>query len=790
MHTRRLIIIFWILMAQLGGTVVQAQCNHRLFGRVTDADTHEVLQGAVVTIGALRLQVLTDSLGAFSLPGLCVGTYDIEISHISCGKVAYHIHLKGDARYDVQLPHAANALADVNVVGSSGSKGLAIGGQIKGRALEAKRGLSLAESLQEISGVSILQTGTNIYKPVIHGLHSNRVLILNNGIRQEGQQWGSEHAPEVDAYIANRLSVIKGASTLRYGADAIGGVVLVEPRLLPAVPGICGELNLAAFSNNAMGVVSGIVEGNLKKHPAFAWRLQGTAKRGGNARTPQYWLANSGITEFNFSATAGWRMAHKGVEIFFSQFNTELGIFSGSHIGNTTDLITAINSGRPVDFYTQQGFTYAIDRPKQVVQHNLVKVKAFINTGKASRLNVVLSTQYNSRMEYDVKRFQAVESGPQLDIGLLTTAADVVWDHYKGEKWRGTIGTTASYQANDYFRRFFIPNYKSVNLAAFAIEKYSTGPWEIEAGLRYDYRSLYDITRNNGANFANQNFGSATGNVSVNYKPGPRWLVQASANSAWRPPQVNELFSDGLHHGAARIEKGDQTLKAERANGLMTQVNYQGKRLVIEVTGYVKWIDNFIYLRPTYPPQLTIRGAFPSFLYAQTNTRLHGLDALVQYAISQHLQWSGKASLVRAWNLSQGDWLIQMPPDRLENALTYTFGGGTRWTNNYVKLMVTHVARQTRVPASGNIEIMKPNGSLEMASDYAPPPPSYMLLGAEAGTTVMMGKKPVGLVFTGTNLTNNRYRDYMNAFRYFTDEMGINVAVKVKVPLGKPLTMH
>ena len=68
--------------------------------------------------------------------------------------------------------------------------------------LDRSRGLSLGESLKSISGVTSLNTGNSIAKPVIHGLHSNRVLVLNNGVRQESQQWGSEHAPEVDPFVA------------------------------------------------------------------------------------------------------------------------------------------------------------------------------------------------------------------------------------------------------------------------------------------------------------------------------------------------------------------------------------------------------------------------------------------------------------------------------------------------------------------------------------------------------------------------------------------------------------
>src|ERR1700749_1222227 len=104
---------------------------------------------------------------------------------------------------------------------------------VGGKALEKIPGLSPGKSLKSIAGVNSLQTGPSISKPVIHGVYSNRILILNNGVRQEGQNWGNDHAPEIDPFIATKLSVIKGAASLRYGSDAVGGVVLVDPKEMP-----------------------------------------------------------------------------------------------------------------------------------------------------------------------------------------------------------------------------------------------------------------------------------------------------------------------------------------------------------------------------------------------------------------------------------------------------------------------------------------------------------------------------------------------------------------------------
>lgn len=785
--------LFFIILMFLTGTL-RSQCLLSLGGKITDSDTREKLDGASITIRELALTTSTDSTGEFRFSGLCPGNYTIEITHIDCNPASFHIHLKEDERRDIQMPHKVGQLAEVMIVSGSKATPPGMAEELKGKALESVRGLSLGEALKQVSGVTALQTGSNIYKPVIHGLHSNRVLILNNGIRQEGQQWGSEHAPEIDPYIANRITVIKGASSIRYGGDAIGGVVLVEPKLLRYVPGVSGEVNAALFSNNLQGVLSAMVEGNSSRRPAFAWRLQGTVKRGGNAKTPDYWLANSGVSEINGSATAGWRYQKKGIEAFYSIFNTKLGIFSGSHIGNVTDLINAINSKEPPEYIRNADFSYAIGRPYQQVQHQLAKVKAYLNTGENSRLNLVLSGQYNRRREYDIVRTS--RTAPQLELRLFTAMADLVWDHYAGKHLRGSIGATGMYQQNSYDYRYFIPNYKSWNTGVFAAEKFSWKKWQVEAGIRYDLKGLYQIHDNDqppfdqltgneiapGVPYGSRNFNGFSGNTGVTWKWTEGLRLSATIGTAWRSPQINEIYSDGLHHGAARIEKGNLNLLPERANSILGAVQYTGGGWNIDAGFYLKQITDFIYLKPTYPPELTIRGAFPTFKYEQTDARLTGFDLSAAYLFANHFQVSTKISILRAWDKKADDWLIQMPPDRGELALEYQFSDSRKWKQSYLKAGGLYVARQSRVPETGNIEVKHQDGSITMESDYLPPPDAYFLMSIEGGTDLILGGRPVSFILGVTNLLNAKYRDYMNAFRYFSDETGTNISLRVKVP--------
>ncbi len=771
-----------------------AQCVLSISGTVTDNDAKVGLQGATVFLVEMKKTVSTDKQGFYQLSGLCPGDYTIRISHAECQTQDFHIHIKEDIIKNINLPHAENILKEVVVVGAASTRMEGISGELRGRELNATRGLTLGESLQKITGVTLLQTGNNIYKPVIQGLHSSRVLILNNGIRQEGQQWGSEHAPEIDPYIANRLTVIKGAASVRYGGDAIGGVILVEPRLLRYQRELSGELNLAAFSNNRQGVVSTMIESAIDKKGTTAWRLQGSIKRGGNARTPDYWLKNSGVEEFNMSAAAGWRKERKGLELFYSIFNTRIGIFTGSHLGNLTDLENAIRVMEPPDYIKNAEFSYVIGRPYQSVQHHLVKLKAFSEKENKSRISVTYSSQLNIRKEFDVTR-SSTTILPQLEMDLYTNMIDLVWEHFANKKLKGSVGVNGMHQLNYINYRYFIPNFQSLDLGIWGAEKYQVGSWQFEMGLRYDHRNRFSITDNDaapndrlignaflpGEPYGKKIFSGFSGTGVAAYKFNENLRFSVTGSTAWRSPQMNELFSNGLHHGAARIERGDVGLKTERAWSIMGSLVYSTKRIELDLGLYNKKIGDFIFLQPQYPPLLTIRGAFPTFSYAQSDANLSGADLNLSYLIGNHLKAHLKGSVLRAYNQIEKTWLIQMPADRYEGALEYLFADGKKLKDPSIKLSLQHVTKQTRVPETGNIKITLTDGSSIMSSDYMAPPPAYTLVNVDASSGWLFKSRQVDFVFSISNIFNIAYRDYMNSFRYFSLDRGRNISLKAKI---------
>ncbi len=745
-----------------------------------DADSREKLAGATVLLKGTAFSSITDANGDFSFTGLCAGQYQVQVSHVDCGTVEKSLQLEKNHHLDLLLPHLRSTLKEVTVESVLGTPNTGFKKDLSAARLDAVKSRGLAEALSRINGVTLLQTGSTIAKPVIHGLHGNRILTINNGVRQEGQQWGNEHAPEIDPFIADRLTVIKGVDELRYGSDAIGGVVLVQPKALSIQEGSRGELNTAWFSNNQQYVVSGLYEQAVRRLPGFRFRVQGTFKQGGNTATPGYRLNNTASRELNFSAAAAYRKKQFSSELFYSQFSTRLGIFRGSHIGNLTDLRAAIAAAAPADVYTGEQ-SYAIERPRQEVLHRLLKSTSSLQH-KGHQFSLQLSAQYNHREEYDVVRSQANKS-PQMVLSILTLAQDLTWEHPRSHHFSGILGLSAMQQDNSYSGRYFIPAYRSYTYGGYYIEKWSRHQWELQGGIRFDHKTISTERMRSGGQLVNNDFRFSTLASSFNaaYKAGKHLRLNINAALASRAPHVNELLSDGIHHGTATYEQGNMALKTERAFNLAAgmQLNLEEAGIRAELNLYRNRIDDFIYRRPVPDsPVLTIAGAFPKTVYQQTDALLTGADASVQWQFLRQWELQARASLLRARDRNTDDWLIWMPSDRYSVELRYRLKDGKRISNTDISLNVQQVMRQNRVP----------DETRQGKQDYKEAPPAYTLLAFDASTVLKLGHWPVTLGVSISNLLNTRYRDYLNSFRYFTDETGRNIGVRIKIPFQKHQT--
>lgn len=148
---------------------------------------------------------------------------------------AFKENLKVDKhlKLDINLEHRAEDIETVVLNVKHRTPGAIIVSSLDKNMISRNAASNLGNLLTNISGVEGLKTGNNIVKPIIHGMYGSRVAILNNGVKMAEQEWGVEHAPNVDINNYQHIDVVKGASALKFGGDAIGGVVLLEPAIYP-----------------------------------------------------------------------------------------------------------------------------------------------------------------------------------------------------------------------------------------------------------------------------------------------------------------------------------------------------------------------------------------------------------------------------------------------------------------------------------------------------------------------------------------------------------------------------
>jgi len=746
-------------------TEINAQdCQLTLSGQVLDENTEIPLTFANIYLEEAEKGATTDDAGMFSISGLCAGEYHIRYSHVGCETQRKFINLKSDTILVIELHHHTELLDEIVVHGAQGDNSAQVSNSLSAEKIAERGNENLANVLEQIAGVSTLKNGSGISKPVIHGLYGNRVAILNNGIAQSGQQWGNDHAPEIDPLTAEHISVVKGAGVLAYSGSSLGGIVLVEPSNIDDEPHLHGKASYI-YQTNGRGHTTNLQLG--KSGEKIAWRATGTLKLIGDRHAPNYFLTNTGNREANFSLQANTE--HSGrwkTNFYYSLFNTKLGVLRGAHIGNLTDLESALTREKP--FFTRDTFSYAINSPAQTVQHHLLKLKSKYSLNEHSFFTFTYGGQVNNRKEFDVRR------GGRSDIPAFSLLQH---SHFLEGQYKYisedslVLKTGVQLNLTDNTNNPetgilpLIPDYRSYSSSGYIVATKEQKKFFYEVGARYDAKFLEAITisrdlprRIERFNHSFYNFGLSGG---VKYQINER--LRTAFNTGWitRNPEINELYSSGLHQGVSGIEEGDRELTAEQSfkTTWLWEGNVRGK-FFVQALGYFQQVNNFIYLQPQEEFRLTIRGAFPVFLYKQTDARIYGADVTAYLQPTENLRFTTKYAYVKGQNVSENLPLIFMPPNNATASVNYTFEHLGDLENCAFELSGNYVFEQKNLLAD---------------QDFLAPPPAYFLLAAKFSFQVDWKKTSMKFFVRGENLLNTEYRDYLNRLRYFGDDVGRNV---------------
>jgi iron complex outermembrane receptor protein len=729
-------------------------------GVIKDAITLRPLESARFKILESNQLVESNAEGKFQFTIEKEGEYHVIVSHLGCESEHYHIDFVSDTFLEFFLHHYHKHLKEVKI----GGKATALSETVSSQTIDKKAKESLASVLEKTTGARSLRNG-NIAKPIIQGLYGNRLTILHQGIAQSGQQWGNDHAPEIDPLAANKLKVINGVAALEYKGINMGAIILVEANKLTADPHMHGKLNVYGESN---GRGFGLNMQLEKNQPHLAWRLTGTYKQNGDRYSPDYFLRNTGAKELNLSYYAEKTLFHNWkTSLYLSTFNTELGVLRGSHISNLTDLNQAI--GREQPFFTEADFNGSIGAPRQMVNHHFVKLVTKKDLDSNQSLSLTYSGQLNNRKEFDVRRGSRSEI-PALFIIQHSHFLEGKWSLVKNKTiTKAGIQMTYSENINQPETGVtpLIPNYSSIEPSLFFTHTIYYKQSSLDFGFRSDLfiQNIYTTTRTiprQNIEFSHL-FGNIAAAISYSYQVSNLTQLVFNSGLTVRNPAINELYSFGLHQGVSSIEEGNANLKSEKSFKTSLAIQSRVKEAFSwQAQAYFHNLNDFIYLKPQSETRLTIRGAYPVFVYEQNHVQMYGLDISTRYKIAEGIDYSLEYNYLRGNNLKENLPLVFVPANRLRSELEYSKSKLGNWENPSISITGSHIFKQNH---------------LNPAQDFMPAPDAYILLGTKISIEKQIQKKRLNLYLQVDNFLNTRYRDYLNRLRYFANEQGRNIVL-------------
>jgi len=792
MTRMRLFLLFGCLIfslnafAQVSGTVVDAGGN--------------ALVGATVQLLPDSLVRITDEEGAFAFPQLPKGNYRLRISYIGYQTQQKSIELN-DA--PLQLPPIvlleSKELLETVVVTEEHAKqeGALATEHFTGKVIEENLQGTFAQSIDKLPGLSAINVGVGIAKPVIRGLSSNRIIVNQQGVKQEGHQWGADHGLEIDQFGVERVEIIKGPASLQYGSDGLGGVINILPGRIPPENTIVGSVLGVHKTNNAhwggsakLGFNRGgfFMMGRYSQQDFADYRVPAEQFTYNSFTLPIFdgQLKNTAGRERNFKITAGLNRPWGVTRILASRYSLEAGLFSGA-VGIPRSYALE-DDGNPRD----------IDIPKQEVQHDRLSIHQdfLLENG---HINLNLGYQRNLRQEFSFPEFHSIPSS-QIDPGntlalqfeLQTYSANLHYEREEDTGWRQVYGGNVQWQRNQRAGfEFLLPNFRTFRAGLFSLaEKQFASGLLLNAGLRIDYATndtefFRQWVWDSNENITDSLIAPATTPEFFNWSASagsavPLWdgntQLKLNIGKSFRVPYPAETVSNGIHHGTFRHEVGTPGLKSEHGYQFDISLNWQKPNFRGTFAAYFNYFDNYIYLGPTFPAQFSpLPESGQIFQYRQDDAIYTGFEFQYDWDFLPHFRLSQTADFVQSYNLRTSLALPFTPQPTVQTNLRYTLAGEGRWLES-VYLEGNH---QYAFAAEGQYRIDRSER----------PTPAYQIWGAALGLRInWYASQPLQLNVQLQNAFDTFYLNHLSRYRLINvPEQGRNLVLSLKVPLSARL---
>ncbi len=659
--------------------------------------------------------------------------------------------------------------------------------------LRATASTNIIDAIAHQPGISQLTTGSSISKPIIRGLGYNRVVVMSEGVRQEGQQWGDEHGVEVDGSSVHSVEILKGPASLMYGSDAMAGVVILHPQPTLAEGEMRANVGTEYQTNNGLFGYNLSIAGNKQ---GFVWDARYSQKLA-HAYKNRYdgYVPGSQFREQAGRLMLGVNKSWGHSRLTASAYHLTPGIIEGERDETTGNLLCSSTSLK----------SYSKSLPFQQVKHYKVVWDNSLNLSSGT-LKAIFGYQQNRRQEFEESADEC-----ELFFKLHTLTYDVRYLTREFNGWKLSTGISGMYQRSvNEGEEFLIPDYRLFDFGLFATVTKTLGDrWTLNGGLRYDHRRLHgeELMEDGEWRFVDfsRHFNGVTGSVGAVCNINEHFNLRMNLARGFRTPNMSELASNGVHEGSIRYEIGSQHLKAEYSLQADLGLDFTSRYVSAQLALFANRIDNYIF---THRVAEEIEEGYLTYAYTQGDARLLGFEVGVDFHPVHSVHFSNTFSYVDARLTShhsaltsENKYLPFTPAPRWTSELKWELFHHSHSTINHCHTehtshhspLTSHVLFNNLYVAA-NLDCYLKQTHIYSADDTEAKTPGYALLSLSAGTDIQLKKKKIAeLYITADNLLNRAYQNHLSRLKYADANtltgrrgvynMGRNITLKLVVPI-------
>ncbi|HHH52635.1 MAG TPA: TonB-dependent receptor, partial [Bacteroidetes bacterium] len=576
------------------------------------------------------------------------GTYKLKFSYLSYADVIKEISgSTGNIHIEVEMePESAVCLHQVVITAGTYStqdeSAIKIE-TIDKKDLEGLSGVSLIKDIARIPGIDAISKGNGVATPVIRGLSTNNILVLNNGVKMQNFQFSVNHPYLIDEFGVEKIEVVKGPASLLFGSNAVGGAL----NFIKESPAIKNHYKADAninFNSNTSGIVT---NAGIKLSPGNTF----FGIRAGIKSHEDY-------TDGNGNIVPNSRFNEKSAKAF-----------GGFSKGNFVSKLY-------VDYNLMKlGLTVppAIKLFKEKSSKNEFWYQDLSNLLVSSKNSFYIGTLRNElNINYQTNNRKLWES-PSSEDGFNTVdmLLNTLTYELKSTKSLKTHKLVLAFQGlsqnntNADVPEHVLPDFNLNDYAGLGLLQLNFNKnIHSQLGIRYDIRNIDIPSQETVKNSIKKDYANLSYSLGLTYEPVDHLLFRTNFASGYRTPSIAELAQDGGH--GARYEIGDPNLNPQRNYEGDISMHIHTKKLRFEVSGFYNKIKDYIYLSPTTD---TSANGLPIFRHIQSDAKLYGMEAGLGYFPIEGINLNIAYNYLVAQK-NTGEYLPLIPQNKLRSSIS------------------------------------------------------------------------------------------------------------------------